>query len=104
MFCLVIVSIFKVSGATTQENYLIRCNEKLIDVVMEDLFTPPVASRVHVYPNIAAYEVLCIGNPSLISLTGSIKHLPKLNLEKSDINYSIAAEFAFTTVAKKLVL
>ena len=84
-------------------NYLSRCNEKLVDVVMEDLFTPPVASRVHVYPNIAAYEVLAIGNPQLVSLSGQIRHLPKLNLSKENINYSIAAEYAFTTVAKKLV-
>ncbi|MEP7263300.1 MAG: vanadium-dependent haloperoxidase [Bacteroidota bacterium] len=86
-----------------QNNYLFRCNEKLIDVVMEDLFTPPVASRVYVYPNIAAYEVLALNNPSLVSLSGQIKHLPALKPELAPINYSIAAEFAFTTVAKKLV-
>lgn len=85
------------------DKYLVRCNEKLIEVVMEDLFNPPVASRVYVYPNIAAYEVLCIGHPELNSLSGQIKHLPKLNLEKVNINFSIASEFAFTTVAKKLV-
>ena len=44
--------------ASINDNYLVRCNEKVIAVVMEDLFTPPVASRVHVYPNIAAYELL----------------------------------------------
>ncbi len=88
----------------TNKNYLVRCNEKLVEVVMEDLFNPPVSSRVYVYPNIAAYEVLCLGNPQLRSLSGQIKHLPKLNLEKTgEINYSIAADFAFTTVAKKLV-
>lgn len=90
-------------SASIADNYLVRCNEKVIEIVMEDLFTPPVASRVHVYPNIAAYEVLCIGNPQLKSLSGSIKHLPKLSLTKTNVNYSIAAEFAFTTVAKKLV-
>ena len=89
--------------ASITDNYLVRCNEKLIDVVMEDLFTPPVASRVHVYPNIAAYEVLCLKNPQLKSLSGTIKHLPKLSAPKTEVNYSIAAEFAFTTVAKKLV-
>jgi hypothetical protein len=87
-----------------EQNYLYRCNEKLIEVVMEDLFTPPVASRVHVYPNIAAYEVLCLGKPNLPSLSSSIPHLPRLALSDSSINLSIAAEFAFTTVAKKLVL
>ena len=87
-----------------EQNYLYRCNEKLIEVVMEDLFTPPVASRVHVYPNIAAYEVLCLGKIDMISLRGSIPQLPRLVLSDSSVNLSIAAEFAFTTVAKKIVL
>jgi hypothetical protein len=87
-----------------EQNYLYRCNEKLIEVVMEDLFTPPVASRVHVYPNIAAYEVLCLGKTDMISLKGSIPQLPRLVLSDSSVNLSIAAEFAFTTVAKKIVL
>lgn len=100
LFCL----IHSISFAwTVVDNYLYRCNEKLVEVVMEDLFNPPVSSRVYVYPNIAAYEVLAIGSPQLISLSGQIKHLPKLKFEKENINYSIAAEFAYTTVAKKLV-
>lgn len=105
LIAFILFSFCSISFASNMENgnYLIRCNEKLVEVVMEDLLTPPVASRVHVYPNIAAYEVLCIANPKLLSLSGAIKHLPKLNLERADINYSIAAEFAFTTVAKKLV-
>ena len=91
------------AGNPKISNYLVRCNEMLVEVVMEDLFNPPVSSRVYVYPNIAAYEVLALANPQLKSMSGQIKHLPKLNLEKADVNYSIAAEFAFTTVAKKLV-
>jgi len=70
---------------------------------MEDLFTPPVASRVHVYPNIALYEVLCLDKTDLHSLRNIIPHLPRLVLSDSSLNLSIAAEFAFTTVAKKLV-
>lgn len=92
-----------VASVAQQNNYLYRCNEKLIDAVMEDLFSPPVASRVYAYPNIAAYEVLALNNTDLVSLSGQIKHLPPLKLEHESINYSIAADFAFTTVAKKLV-
>jgi PAP2 superfamily len=102
---LLIIFLFlnNVISAQNKADYLYRCNEKLIDIVMEDLFSPPVASRVYVYPNIAAYEVLVKGNPELKSLGSGIKHLPALALEKENINYSVAAEFAFTTVAKKLV-
>ncbi len=98
------VTILQIGHSQTDRRYLVRCNEKLIDVVMEDLFNPPVSSRVYVYPNIAAFEVLCLGNPQLNSLSGQIKHLPKIKVEKTgEVNYSIAAEYAFTTVAKKLV-
>jgi hypothetical protein len=86
-----------------QNNYLYRCNERLLDIVMEDLFNPPVASRVYAYPNIAAYEVLASGNPALQSLNGQIKHLPLLKCEDPNINFSVAAEVAFITVARKLV-
>ena len=32
--------------------------QKLTDVIVYDIFSPPVASRIYVYPSIAAYEVL----------------------------------------------
>ena len=103
LFCTTFLIHTVLFAGNVVDNYLYRCNEKLVEVVMEDVFNPPVASRVYVYPNIAAYEVLSIGNPQLISLSGQIKHLPKLKMERENINYSIAAEFAYTTVAKKLV-
>ena len=98
-----LISLNSYSIKNPADKYLVRCNEKLIEVVMEDLFNPPVGSRVYVYPNIAAFEVLCLGHPDMNSLGGQIKHLPKLNLEKVNVNFSLASEFAFTTVAKKLV-
>ncbi|MFM2224944.1 MAG: hypothetical protein RJA07_1146 [Bacteroidota bacterium] len=100
---LFLVAAYPLYAANNDGSYLIRCNNKLIATVMEDLFVPPVASRVHVYPNIAAYEVLAMGNPQLISLSGQIKHLPKISSPHEKINYSIAAEEAFCVVAKKLV-
>lgn len=102
---LLVLLLLHTTSHAQQNNYLYRCNEKLIEIAMEDLFTPPVASRVYVYPNIAAYEVLALGNSGLKSLSGQIKHLPALKMENAamPINYSLAAEIAFTTVARKLV-
>ena len=31
--------------------------DQVVDVMIHDIFSPPVASRVFVYPNIAAYEI-----------------------------------------------
>ena len=35
--------------------------DKLTEVMIHDIFSPPVASRVYVYPNIAAYEIISQG-------------------------------------------
>jgi hypothetical protein len=32
--------------------------DKVVEVMIHDIFSPPVASRVFAYPNIAAYEIL----------------------------------------------
>jgi hypothetical protein len=70
---------------------------------MEDLFTPPVASRVHVYPNIAAYEILCKKNTTMKSLSGQLKDLEIIPDPASKVDYFLSSCIAFTTVAKKLV-
>ena len=39
--------------AQQKEQVLHNLNVLLVNTVMEDLFTPPIASRIYVYPNIA---------------------------------------------------
>jgi hypothetical protein len=84
-------------------NYLYRCNEKLVEIIMEDLFTPPVAGRVQFYPNAAAYEVLCFKDPHLKSLAGQLTDLGSLKAPATKVDLSLSATIAFTTVARKLV-
>ena len=40
--------------------------DKVVDVMIHDIFSPPVASRVFVYPNIAAYEILAQNDTILL--------------------------------------
>ena len=103
IFSLSVLGLTNVYCQNEASNYLYRCNEKLIDVIMEDIFTPPVASRVHVYPNIAAYEVLCKKNKSLTTLCTQLKELDSISDPVGKVDYSLSACLAFTTVAKKLV-
>jgi hypothetical protein len=91
------------SAQDAKVNYLYRCNETLVQIIMEDLFTPPVASRVQMYPNIAAYEVLCYKDNKLRSLNGQLKDLPKISAPGNNADLSLASMIAFTTVARKLV-
>lgn len=83
---------------------LTRVNQKLTYAIMEDLFSPPVASRIFLYPNIAAYEIISLKNDSLKSLSGQIPHLkPIPKPQNPSVNLSLSATFCFIYVAKKMI-
>ena len=79
--------------------------KNLTDIVVYDIFSPPVASRVYLYPSLAAYETMAIGLPSKYnSLSGQIKNLDPLpKPENKIINTNLAALFAFSKVGKNLI-
>src|SRR6476620_2326313 len=80
-------------------------NKKLSYVIMTDIFSPPVCSRIYVYPNIAAYEALLPQNKSYKTYGGRLNGLGQVP-QPSDtevICYPLSATIAFTTVAAKLV-
>jgi hypothetical protein len=80
-------------------------NSKLTHVIISDIFTPPVCSRIYAYTNIAAYEALRQGYKNYPSYAGKLNELQKAPQPKqgTTYNYNIAAIIAFTTVAQKLV-
>jgi hypothetical protein len=80
-------------------------NKKLTYVIMTDIFSPPVCSRIYVYPNIAAYEAMLPQNKGYKTYAGKLNGLNAVPQPKDgeDICYSLAASIAFTTVATKLV-
>jgi PAP2 superfamily len=100
---LIIILIFISTKLCAQENFITRCNQKVIDVIMEDVFNPPVASRIHAYTNIAAYEVLANSNHQLTSLSNQLNGLQPLPKATQKIDIELAAEIAFLETAKKLV-
>ena len=48
------------------------------NVMVHDIFSPPVASRVYVYPNIAAYEIISNSSDDFNSLKTFIKDFPDI--------------------------
>ena len=80
-------------------------NRDLTQVIIEDIFTPPVASRIYAYANIAAYEAMVPGNSAYLSLQGQLNGLAKLPTPKDveKIYFPLAAMFAFTQTARELV-
>jgi hypothetical protein len=88
------------------ETQLMEWNEHLSEVIIKDIFTPPVASRIYAYPNIAAYEALVPANSSYNSLEGQLNDLnnvPKPGPDQ-EIYYPVSSVIAFSTVGKKLTL
>jgi hypothetical protein len=91
------------TGAQSKQNTLHQLNVLLITTVMDDLFTPPVAARIYVYPNIAFYECIRHDDLSLMPLTGKLNGLTKLPAPERGNDNFISACVAFSFVAQNLV-
>lgn len=87
----------------TSEDFHVA-NDHLTKVMVHDIFSPPVASRVYTYSNIAAYEVMAQYNTEYKSLAGQLTDLGPAPVSTSDlINPEIAAVVAFYEIGKNLV-
>lgn len=78
--------------------------KKLSDVIVYDIFSPPVASRIYVYPSIAAYEIIAqSAGGKYNSLAGQLNGLETVPQADSEVNYNLAAIHAFLVVGKALI-
>ena len=87
------------------ENKLAEWNQHLTRVIISDIYTPPVCSRIYAYTSIAAYEALrpaCKNYPSYAGRLNYLQPLP-LPVQQKKYNYQLAAIIAFSTVAQKMV-
>lgn len=83
---------------------LCLANRKLLEVAMEDGFSPPQASRVYVYPHIAFYSTLQAFFPdSLTNLKNAIKHFPDSLKTDSKADPILTSLLSFCMTAKAVV-
>lgn len=77
---------------------------QLTQVIIHDMFSPPVASRIYVYCSLAAYEAIRFNEPGLPSLTAQLNGFSTLPVPEKgqSYNYFLAATKAFFTVAEKI--
>lgn len=68
-------------------SHLHRTMKQITDVIVHDIFSPPVASRIYAYSSIAAYEAAVPGNPQFISLAGQLNGLEELPKPDADKKY-----------------
>jgi len=77
---------------------------KLNYVIIYDIFTPPVASRVFAYSNLAAYEVLANEGSHFASLEGKVTGLKNIPhpAANATIDFPFAAVIAMIKVGNEL--
>jgi hypothetical protein len=86
-------------------DFLHRTLKQITDVIVHDIFSPPVASRIYAYSTIAAYEALVPAHEDYNSLAGQLTGLEKGPQPKPDSSYCypLAATKAMIVVGKQLI-
>ena len=79
--------------------------KKLTDVIVYDIFSPPVASRVYMYSSIASYAVIQKAYPDKYNtLTNQLNDFTEIPEPTDDnVNYHLASVHAFTVVGKQFI-
>lgn len=78
--------------------------KQLTDVIVHDIFSPPIASRIYAYSNIAAFEVLAQCNAdTLRSLANQVNGFTAPPPPAEEIHARLASIHAFLTVGKALI-
>ncbi|HTD92847.1 MAG TPA: vanadium-dependent haloperoxidase [Chitinophagaceae bacterium] len=73
-----------------------RAQGALTGVIVHDVFSPPVASRIYVYPHLACYVVLVRQSARAHRLDDTLKDFPKIPAAPAGkISYPLAALYAF---------
>ena len=111
LYLIVIILLTFACNKKQEENIEISVNDyhnavdKLTEVMVHDIFSPPVASRLYVYPNIAAYEIISKNSDKFKSLSGQLNGFNSFESVKPNeaVNLELAALIAYLDVAKELV-
>ena len=85
---------------------LLHDNEKkLTDVIIYDVFTPPVASRIYAYTSLAAHEAIRHLNPGEPSIVAKLKGFSAMPEPEKGVEYdfTLAAFHAFFKVAGNVI-
>ena len=84
---------------------LLGNEDQLTQVIIYDVFTPPVSSRIYVYASLASYEAIRYSNPAAKSITEKLHGfapMPQPEVGKQ-YDYTLAATKAFFTSVRKMV-
>ncbi len=79
-----------------------RAQQALTDVIVHDVFSPPVASRIYLYANLSAYEVLALENNRINSFA-NYREMPSIPKAGKDVYLPLAALAAFFNTSFQLI-
>ena len=91
---------------TEDPAYIHRTMKKVTDVIVHDIYSPPVASRIYAYVTVAGYEAAVSSNNNYISFAGQLHGLAALPKPVASQQYSagLSAVHAMLLVAETLVI
>lgn len=95
----------KNSQIINNKEVLHQNQDQLTQIIIYDVFTPPVAGRIYAYTSLASYEAIRFITPDNLSLVEKMNGFEKMpQPEKGKkYNYTLAASKAFFTVAHKII-
>jgi hypothetical protein len=94
---LTVVALFLFSCTNNSTEYKARVQEpellhrtlkQITDVIVHDIFSPPVASRIYTYATVAAYEAIIHQDSSYVSLAGQLNGLTETPKPEPGLEYS----------------
>jgi hypothetical protein len=92
------------SNTITDGTYLANAQNRVTEVIIHDIFSPPVAARIYSYSSLAAYEVAASTDPNYVSLLGQLNGSEKTNFTPSeDVYLPLASLSAYYYVATGLI-
>src|SRR5687767_15980996 len=82
-----------------------RSVKQITDVIVHDIFSPPVASRIYTYMSVAGYEAAIHHDPKFATLAGQLAGLDSLPQpqEGQEYCYQLASVQAMLKVGRTLV-
>jgi len=116
LFALVVISILMPIAACQQDNPNWRDEapgataiheslQRITDVIVHDIFSPPQAARIYAYAAISGYEAGRHADPALLPLAGQINGLLEVPQPDAAVDYSypLAAGIAVLETGKELI-
>lgn len=109
LLILALIGIFCFSCDKTNQPIKVDANkmhesmQHLTDVIVHDIFSPPVASRIYTYPSVGAYEILASKDSTYKSLAGQLHGLTPIPPVPDNVNHEIAAVQTMLLLGKTLI-